>query len=79
MRGDDEGDGERAGAGGAGIDEGVEAERAEGAEDGGDMAVGAGADDGEIVLEVGDSSAALEQSAEALDEVRAAPAPQIET
>ena len=34
---------------------------------------------GVIVLEVGDSSAALEQSAEALDEVRAAPAPQIET
>ena len=34
------------------------------------MAVGAGADDGAIVLEVGDSSAALEQSAEALDEVR---------
>ena len=34
------------------------------------MAVGAGAGDGEIVLEVGDSSAALEQSAEALDEVR---------
>ena len=67
---DSEGNGERAEAGGAGIDEGVEAERAEGAEDSGDMAVGAGADDGEIVLEVGDGSAALEQSAEFLDEVR---------
>ena len=67
--GHDQGAGEVAVAGGLRVEEGVEAQLAEGAKGRGDKPVGLGAEDGEGVGEIGDSGAALEEGAEALNEV----------
>ena len=66
--GGDQGDGEVAEARGLGIEEGLQAEQAQGAEDGGDMAVREGPLDAEGLGQAGDGGAALEQGAEVVDE-----------
>ena len=67
--GDDHGDDQIAQAAAGTSDEGVQAELLEGAEDGGDMAVGVAADDGEGVVGGAQSDAALEEDLQAVDDV----------
>ena len=66
---DDGGDGEIPHAVRLAAEDADQADPAQGAEDGGDMAVGPGPADGEDVLGAGDGDAALEQGLDPLDDV----------
>ena len=65
--GDDGGEGEGAEAGGEAVQDAVQAELEGEAEHGGDVAVGEGAADGDGEVETGDSDAALEEDADAVN------------